>query len=79
MSGDRGTGDQGTRDRGTADRHPSQRRPAGTARMRMDRIVLAGDLAGTMVFAAEGAMAAIGRGLDVFGVVVVACVVALGG
>ncbi|WP_323991460.1 trimeric intracellular cation channel family protein [Nguyenibacter sp. L1] len=47
--------------------------------MRMDRIVLAGDLAGTMVFAAEGAMAAIGRGLDVFGVVVVACVVALGG
>jgi uncharacterized membrane protein YeiH len=42
-------------------------------------VIVIADLAGTVVFAAEGAMVAMGRGLDVFGVMVLAFVVALGG
>ena len=37
------------------------------------------DLAGVAVFALSGAMAAAGRRLDLFGVVVIACATALGG
>lgn len=43
------------------------------------RVVLAADLAGTVVFAIEGAMAAIHSGLDLLGVVVLSFIVALGG
>lgn len=46
---------------------------------RIEHIVLAADLAGTAVFAIEGANAAIGAGLDLFGVMVLSLVVALGG
>ncbi|UPG93847.1 trimeric intracellular cation channel family protein [Luteibacter aegosomatissinici] len=42
-------------------------------------VVLAGDLAGTVVFAIEGAMAAIHAGLDLLGVLVLSFIVALGG
>ena len=43
------------------------------------RVVLAADLAGTVVFAIEGATAAIHSGLDLLGVVVLSFIVALGG
>jgi uncharacterized membrane protein YeiH len=43
------------------------------------RIVLAADLAGTAVFAIEGASAAIRAGLDLLGVLVLSFIVALGG
>lgn len=43
------------------------------------RIVLAADLAGTVVFAIEGASAAIRAGLDLLGVLVLSFLVALGG
>lgn len=46
---------------------------------RAQRVVLAADLAGTFVFALEGAFAAIGGHLDLFGVMVLAFVTALGG
>ena len=46
---------------------------------RIEQVVLAADLAGTAVFAVEGANAAIGAGLDLFGVMVLSLVVALGG
>ncbi|WP_201325655.1 trimeric intracellular cation channel family protein, partial [Burkholderia sp. E168m23] len=46
---------------------------------RIEQVVLAADLAGTAVFAIEGANAAIGAGLDLFGVMVLSLVVALGG
>ncbi|WP_321951676.1 trimeric intracellular cation channel family protein [Burkholderia cenocepacia] len=46
---------------------------------RIEHVVLAADLAGTAVFAIEGANAAIGAGLDLFGVMVLSLVVALGG
>lgn len=46
---------------------------------RIEQVVLAADLAGTVVFAIEGANAAIGAGLDLFGVMVLSLVVALGG
>ncbi|SFW57573.1 trimeric intracellular cation channel family protein [Luteibacter sp. UNCMF366Tsu5.1] len=42
-------------------------------------VVLAGDLAGTVVFAVEGAIAAIHGGLDLLGVLVLSFIVALGG
>ncbi|MFT8644218.1 MAG: TRIC cation channel family protein [Gluconacetobacter sp.] len=42
-------------------------------------VVLVADLTGTLVFAAEGAMVASARHLDLFGIMVLACVVALGG
>jgi uncharacterized membrane protein YeiH len=48
-------------------------------RATLGRIILFADLAGTVVFAAEGAMVAAARGLDLFGVMVLAFVVALGG
>ncbi|MBM9400427.1 trimeric intracellular cation channel family protein [Gluconacetobacter azotocaptans] len=48
-------------------------------RIGLGTVVLCADLAGTVVFAAEGAMAAMMRGLDLFGIMVVAFVVALGG
>lgn len=43
------------------------------------RAVLAADLAGTVVFAIEGAVAAILAGLDLLGVLVLSFIVALGG
>lgn len=43
------------------------------------RVVLVADLAGTVVFAMEGANAAIGAGLDLLGVLVLSFIVALGG
>jgi uncharacterized membrane protein YeiH len=43
------------------------------------RVVLAADLAGTVVFAIEGASAAIRAGLDLLGVLVLSFIVALGG
>lgn len=43
------------------------------------QVVLAADLAGTVVFAIEGASAAIRAGLDLLGVLVLSFVVALGG
>jgi uncharacterized membrane protein YeiH len=44
-----------------------------------DRLLLVVDLIGTFVFAVEGALAGIGAGLDVFGLMVLAFVTALGG
>ncbi len=46
---------------------------------RIALVVLVADLAGTFVFAVEGAIAAMQHGLDLFGVLVVSFVVALGG
>lgn len=46
---------------------------------RQDRLLLAVDLIGTFVFAVEGALAGINAGLDVFGLMVLAFVTALGG
>lgn len=46
---------------------------------KIETIVLAADLAGTCVFAVEGAIAAMKSGLDLFGVMVVSFAVALGG
>lgn len=43
------------------------------------QVVLVADLAGTVVFAIEGANAAIGAGLDLLGVLVLSFMVALGG
>jgi uncharacterized membrane protein YeiH len=43
------------------------------------QVVLAADLAGTVVFAIEGANAAINAGLDLLGVLVLSFIVALGG
>lgn len=45
----------------------------------LDEVVLAADLAGTAVFAIEGANAAIRAGLDLLGVLVLSSIVALGG
>src|SRR5271154_1149403 len=44
-----------------------------------DRLLLVIDLIGTFVFAVEGALAGINAGLDVFGLLVVSFVTALGG
>ena len=44
-----------------------------------ERIVRVADLAGTFVFAAEGALAAIAGGLDPIGVLTLAFATALGG
>ncbi len=46
---------------------------------RVERIVLVADLAGTAVFAIEGAITAMRSGLDLLGVMVIAFLVALGG
>ncbi|MGH8781678.1 trimeric intracellular cation channel family protein [Paraburkholderia sp.] len=46
---------------------------------RIETVVLAADLAGTAVFALEGALAAMRGGLDLLGVMVLSFVVALGG
>ncbi|WP_249384248.1 trimeric intracellular cation channel family protein [Pseudomonas fluorescens] len=46
---------------------------------RVERIVLVADLAGTAVFAVEGAIAAMHSQLDLLGVMVIAFIVALGG
>jgi uncharacterized membrane protein YeiH len=43
------------------------------------RLLFAADIAGTLVFATEGAMAAINNGLDLLGVMVLAFATALGG
>ena len=42
-------------------------------------IVIALELAGTVAFAASGAMVGIRRGMDVFGVCVLGCITAVGG
>jgi uncharacterized membrane protein YeiH len=64
------------------DHRPSTAR-GGTVRMRMklrtETIVLAADLAGTFVFAVEGALIAARSGLDLFGVLVISFASALGG
>ena len=44
-----------------------------------DRLLLVVDLIGTFVFAVEGALAGINAGLDVFGLMVLSFVTALGG
>lgn len=44
-----------------------------------DRLLLVADLAGTFVFAAEGALVAVTAGLDLFGVMVLAFATAVGG
>ena len=44
-----------------------------------DRLLLVVDLIGTFVFAVEGALAGIDAGLDVFGLLVLSFVTALGG
>ena len=46
---------------------------------RSDTLLIAFDLVGTLVFALEGAMAAIQNGLDLLGVLVLAFVTAVGG
>ncbi|MDB5787987.1 TRIC cation channel family protein [Caballeronia mineralivorans] len=46
---------------------------------KIETIVLVADLAGTAVFAAEGAISAMQSGLDLLGVMVLSFVVALGG
>lgn len=43
------------------------------------RLVLVADLAGTTLFALQGALAAIGAGLDLMGILVIAFVTAVGG
>ncbi|ARP96251.1 trimeric intracellular cation channel family protein [Bordetella genomosp. 13] len=48
-------------------------------RLRTETVVLIADLAGTSVFAVEGAIAAMQAGLDLWGVMVVAFIAALGG
>ncbi|MBV6822838.1 trimeric intracellular cation channel family protein [Pseudomonas sp. PD9R] len=48
-------------------------------RPRVEKIVLVADLAGTAVFAIEGAISAMRSGLDLLGVMVIAFIVALGG
>lgn len=48
-------------------------------RSRVERIVLAADLAGTAVFAVEGAITAMRSDLDLLGVMVISFIVALGG
>ncbi|MCM8742883.1 trimeric intracellular cation channel family protein [Pseudomonas koreensis] len=48
-------------------------------RVRVERVVLVADLAGTAVFAVEGAIAAMRAQLDLLGVLVIAFIVALGG
>ncbi|HZZ11557.1 MAG TPA: TRIC cation channel family protein [Paraburkholderia sp.] len=48
-------------------------------RPNVEAVVLAADLAGTVVFAVEGAQTAIHAGLDLLGVMVIAFVAALGG
>ncbi|MEN5315778.1 trimeric intracellular cation channel family protein [Pseudomonas koreensis] len=48
-------------------------------RARVERVVLVADLAGTAVFAVEGAIAAMRAQLDLLGVLVIAFIVALGG
>jgi uncharacterized membrane protein YeiH len=50
---------------------------AGTARA--NRLLLAADLAGTLVFAVEGAMAAVNGNLDLVGIMTLAFCTALGG
>ncbi|MFW9078837.1 trimeric intracellular cation channel family protein [Pseudomonas sp. P2757] len=52
--------------------------PAGR-KSRVERVVLVADLAGTAVFAVEGAIAAMRSQLDLLGVMVIAFIVALGG
>jgi uncharacterized membrane protein YeiH len=54
---------------------------SATIRMKLktDTIVLASDLAGTFIFAIEGAVAAMHSGLDLLGVMVIAFVASLGG
>jgi uncharacterized membrane protein YeiH len=47
--------------------------------LRPQRLVVAADLAGTFVFAVEGALAAVAGHLDLFGVMVLGFVTALGG
>ena len=44
-----------------------------------DRLLYAVDLAGTLFFGIEGAMAAIGGNLDLLGLLVLACATAFGG
>ncbi|WP_186675642.1 trimeric intracellular cation channel family protein [Pseudomonas vanderleydeniana] len=46
---------------------------------RVEHVVLLADLAGTAVFAIEGAVSAMRAGLDLLGVMVIAFIVALGG
>ncbi|WP_273823360.1 trimeric intracellular cation channel family protein [Pseudomonas asplenii] len=48
-------------------------------RTRVEQVVLLADLAGTAVFAVEGAISAMRAGLDLLGVMVIAFIVALGG
>ena len=52
---------------------------AGQLRSNSDTLLSAFDLAGTLVFALEGGMAAIRGGLDILGVLVLAFVTAVGG
>jgi uncharacterized membrane protein YeiH len=54
-------------------------RIAGLMKKDLTRLILAADLAGTFVFAVEGALAAIQGQLDFLGVLVLSCVSALGG
>lgn len=53
--------------------------PLPMSMKRIETVVLAADLAGTAVFALEGALAAMHGGLDLLGVMVLSFVVALGG
>jgi uncharacterized membrane protein YeiH len=55
------------------------RSPAGHGAVQHGLVVTTADLAGTFVFALEGAFAAIGGQLDLFGVLVLAFATALGG
>src|SRR5690349_13374081 len=48
-------------------------------KLKIETIVLGADLAGTFIFAIEGAVAAMHSGLDLLGVMVIAFVAALGG
>jgi uncharacterized membrane protein YeiH len=57
----------------------SQVHRASPTELSTDRLVVAADLCGTAVFAAEGAMMAIASHLDLLGILVAAFVTALGG
>jgi uncharacterized membrane protein YeiH len=47
--------------------------------LRRDHLLLFGDLGGTLVFAIEGALAAIQGHLDLMGIMVLSCAAATGG
>jgi uncharacterized membrane protein YeiH len=61
------------------ERPPRRSRREGTSRLTVTGVVRQVDLAATGTFAVEGAIAGVKDHLDIFGVIVIACVTAFGG